>query len=458
MSLSNHSGEINYWPSISDMFLVFFVFAFVLYINSLGGDDYVVDHVVEEYKILCKNRGLSVQNYQGETNERDAVKRPVLAKMLYEVIRMDRRKGEDRERELTEADLMSNEDQFKDLKEKIASFGCTGEVLKEAQEDYNAAVCLLAWYFLQDDKYSVGREKIFGQDSKDNRAQDIMRRINYALWNSELDNNEDGKKDEMGDLNTQIANLRTELKEKDLTIKNIEQQNKNLNKTLDEKTKELNKRTKELDDTKKRVVEQLNEKQKAVDKNSREQRVVLNENEIRFKSGASDQFVSLNKEGPLEKVSETTIKAKLEEKVIGKIRNTCENLSEDYVGVMVEIIGHTDDTLSGGMHANSLENDQLNPWLGLRRAVCIKNMIITLLGGGEGSYCCFIEKGNGNPPVPVYFKCYSAAWLTPLSFSVDAEKGRYDSDKSRLSSGADRRVEVYIRPISKPNSSENTPE
>ncbi len=450
MSLSNHSEEINYWPSISDMFLVFFVFAFVLYINSLGGDDYVVDHVIEEYKILCKNKGLSVQNYQGETNKRDAVKRPVLAKMLYEVIRMDRRKGEDRERELTEADLMSNEDQFKDLKEKIASFGCTGEVLKEAQEDYNAAVCLLAWYFLQDDKYSVGRKKIFGQDSKDNRAQDIMRRINYALWNSELDNNGEGKNDEMGDFNTQIANLRTELKAKDLTIKNIEQRNKKLNETLDRRTKELN-------DTK-RVVKQLNEKQKAVDKNSREQRVVLDENEIRFKSGASDQFVSLNKEGPLEEVPETTIKAKLGEKVIGKICNTCENLSKDYVGVMVEIIGHTDDTLAGRRHADSLENDQLNPWLGLRRAVCIKKMIITLLGGGEGSYCCFIEKGNGNPPVPVYFKCYSAAWLTPLSFSVDAEKGRYDSDKSRLSSGADRRVEVYIRPISKPNSSENTPE
>lgn len=455
MSLSNHSEEINYWPSISDMFLVFFVFAFVLYINSLGGDDYVVDHVIEEYKILCKNKGLSVQNYQGETNERDAVKRPVLAKMLYEVIRMDRRKGEDRERELTEADLMSNEDQFKDLKEKIASFGCTGEVLMEAQENYNAAVCLLAWYFLQNDKYSVDRKKIFGQDSKDNRAQDIMRRINYALWNSELDNNEDGQNDEMGDLNTQIANLRTELKEKDLTIKNIEQQNKNLNKTLDERTKEL--------DDMKRVVEQLNEKQKAVDKNSREQRVVLDEKEIQFARGKSDQFLSLNRKGKSEEVSETTIEDKLRKEVTGKIRNTCETLTEDYVGVMVEIIGHTDDTLDGGRkRAVSLEGDQCNPQLGLMRAVCIKDMIITLLGGEKGKYY-YMGKH------PVYFKCYSAAWLTPYSFSVAAEKGDDPNDPNKKDLSSDdqshdnecqknRRVEVYIRPISKPNSSENTPE
>lgn len=56
MSLGENSRDVNYWPSISDMFLVFFIMAMAIVITSSVsdevGDKYLVDDVVREYDSL----------------------------------------------------------------------------------------------------------------------------------------------------------------------------------------------------------------------------------------------------------------------------------------------------------------------------------------------------------------------------------------------------------------------
>lgn len=56
MSLNEHTQDVNYWPSISDMFLVFFIMAMSIVITSSVsdevGDKYLVDDVIREYDSL----------------------------------------------------------------------------------------------------------------------------------------------------------------------------------------------------------------------------------------------------------------------------------------------------------------------------------------------------------------------------------------------------------------------
>ncbi len=56
MSLNGHTQDVNYWPSISDMFLVFFIMAMSIVITSSVsdevGDKYLVDDVIREYDSL----------------------------------------------------------------------------------------------------------------------------------------------------------------------------------------------------------------------------------------------------------------------------------------------------------------------------------------------------------------------------------------------------------------------
>ena len=61
MAFGEKSSDVNYWPSISDMFLVFFIMAMAIVITSSSsneiGDKYLVDDVVREYEIIVAQAG-----------------------------------------------------------------------------------------------------------------------------------------------------------------------------------------------------------------------------------------------------------------------------------------------------------------------------------------------------------------------------------------------------------------
>lgn len=61
MAFGEKSNDVNYWPSISDMFLVFFIMAMAIVITSSSsneiGDKYLVDDVVREYEIIVAQAG-----------------------------------------------------------------------------------------------------------------------------------------------------------------------------------------------------------------------------------------------------------------------------------------------------------------------------------------------------------------------------------------------------------------
>lgn len=56
--MNNREGDINYWPCISDMFLVFFIMAMAIVITTGGyetaGDKFVIDDVVRDYQFLVE--------------------------------------------------------------------------------------------------------------------------------------------------------------------------------------------------------------------------------------------------------------------------------------------------------------------------------------------------------------------------------------------------------------------
>ncbi|MBE6416482.1 MAG: hypothetical protein E7032_08135 [Akkermansiaceae bacterium] len=56
MALDEKAQDFNYWPSISDMFLVFFIMAMAIVITRVGvdaeGDKFLVDDVIQEYNSL----------------------------------------------------------------------------------------------------------------------------------------------------------------------------------------------------------------------------------------------------------------------------------------------------------------------------------------------------------------------------------------------------------------------
>lgn len=81
---SNKDEEINYWPSVSDMFLVFFIMALcivsTMYSSYSDGEKEIMDEVVYQSNVLfetCKK-----PRYEKQKDADDETNRPQLAKLL----------------------------------------------------------------------------------------------------------------------------------------------------------------------------------------------------------------------------------------------------------------------------------------------------------------------------------------------------------------------------------------
>ncbi len=106
MSLGENSRDVNYWPSISDMFLVFFIMAMAIVItcsvSDEVGDKYLVDDVVKEYdslvNLVAELTGESViglrylrtphGDFAEEDPEKGDRKRPMLRRKMAKLLQL----------------------------------------------------------------------------------------------------------------------------------------------------------------------------------------------------------------------------------------------------------------------------------------------------------------------------------------------------------------------------------
>lgn len=225
MSIFHKTEETNYWPSISDMFLVFFVIALASYaIVKGGGDSYIKEEAIEEGNVLFHRMGLA--EYKGETKSAEL---PGFAEKIIEAYDAIDATGKLPAREF---DGLTDEE--KECIRKACGFDTAdGQVgiqqLKEkAKKDYSLAISLLAWrcLYLTDNHYSRWRQMMNPAPDQDSdkgpkepcermeyilesqlRNHDILRHINACLAGQGIGNT----KEDVPVLQQNIANLQSEL-------------------------------------------------------------------------------------------------------------------------------------------------------------------------------------------------------------------------------------------------------
>lgn len=223
MSIFHKTEETNYWPSISDMFLVFFVIALASYaIVKDGGDSYIKEETIEEGKVLFHRMG--VAGYDISQDEGQTDKLPRFAGKIIEVYDAIDATGKLPAREFDGLTDGEKECIRKacgvDPEDKQASIQ---KLKEEANKEYPRAIRLLAWrcLFLADNHYGRWRQMMDQASDKEPmsckrmenildsqlRNHDILRHINACLAGQGIGNT----KDDVPVLQQNISNLQSEL-------------------------------------------------------------------------------------------------------------------------------------------------------------------------------------------------------------------------------------------------------
>lgn len=412
---TNRSSEINYWPSISDMFLVFFVIALCAYsISSANankgqpeqsivlsnGDMLERKLLLRECEIFLAYYGLKYDASARQEDEKNTDQRPALAALLY----------------------------------------------KGYQQEFQPRQTSEPTDFLEVINLLFSDFKEVHQISESHSAFERMHSINDFLRDRLLKHAEQ----------QEAKNNNLELEKFELIQKlvRILEENKMKQKIHTGEIEELKKNKEELEKTVKQLkceVNKLKEKNTALENSvsklksdSREQIVALDEKKVKFIINESSF------------ANEDVAKRHISNDVINHLRDMANKKERTYKALVVEIIGHTDASKPGKsdqlIKDDCVAEDNHNPLLGLQRAIAIKDFIIKSLNPSAPSSSYTIEGGTiEGSSCPIYFKCYSASWLTPAKFSQQIESAKAE-EKHRIYSeedagSSDRRVEVYIRPL-----------
>lgn len=223
MSIFHKTEETNYWPSISDMFLVFFVIALASYaIVKDGGDSYIKEETIEEGKVLFHRMGLAEYDISQDEGQTD--KLPRFAGKIIEAYDAIDATGKLPARAF---DGLTKEEKACICKAcgVDAADGQAGiRQLKEAaKKDYSLAIRLLAWrcLYLTDNHYGRWRQMMDQASDKEPmeckrmenilnsqlRNHDILRHINACLAGRGIGNTSE----DVPVLQQNIANLQSEL-------------------------------------------------------------------------------------------------------------------------------------------------------------------------------------------------------------------------------------------------------
>lgn len=479
------------------MFLVFFVMALALLAQTTRfeseGEKFILDDVIAESNELFIRMGQeSYEKAQDGTEEA----RPVLATRLLAAYAAYQEKVGAEENlpcafitEQYAGDAADDED-----------------TLRLAAEDYHVAARFIAWQMLHrelqhdrmlctqlelspeaDDEEVTEKLKGFFRRVRDD---DVLRHVNACLQTAGIGIRVDSADELIGHLSAENNRLATENKRlqgsaaiiRNLTEEksSLEESNKRLStekkdavgkvKQLSEENDSLRETNKQLQQDKdgsaahvqqltaeQRVLEEkvsalkveMDEtKQKLVAKDAREQHVVLDETRVRFIQNET-RFAE-----------ENTARAALDTATQQLIDCLAKNLAFSSA-FAIEIIGHTDTTPNGAVNTAAryraaMKADESNPKLGLLRADKVMTEIrarmlrerqdglqFLPMDEREDSLRCVFQTEYGNTmSVPVSFRCYSGSWLTPL------HEGAYEEHASN------RRVEMFIRPVSKEKNAE----
>lgn len=456
MSLSRQSEEVNYWPSISDMFLVFFVMALALLAQTTRfeseGEKFILDDVIAESNELFIRMGVEAYDKVSDTLKEE---RPQLAGKLLEAYATYRGK-------VGMADVAPCPYTF--ITEQYAGNAADDDdTLRLAAEDYHVAARFIAWQMLhrevRHDPILCSQLELTDETAEAEmteklkgffrrvRDDDVLRHVNICLQTAGIGQRVDAADEQIGRLSAENQRL--------------QQKNTALRETYAKKVKLLADEKATLDKKVHALTHEIDEtKQKLVAKDAREQHVVLDETKVRFVQNET-RFAA-----------ENTAAEALDTATQQLLECLAKNVALS-AGFAVEIIGHTDTTPNGSVstparYRAAMKDDDSNPKLGLLRADKVMTEIrqrlmahgegkplvlqiadanggekhlalyFTVDEGREDALCCvWRQEGAQDARVPLVFRCYSGSWLTPL------REGAYDDHASN------RRVEMFIRPVTK---------
>lgn len=464
MSFFRSSDEVNYWPSITDMFMAFFVIALALLSLrtsiEIEGEKYILDDVIKESNELFSRMEMPL--YEKKQEVQDA--RPQLAQKLMEAYALYRHKTGAADM----ADSTFIRDEYWDGEKGDA------ETEELAKLDYKLAVRFVAWQILNREwshdsllcdmwrNTPPADEKSVEEKLRDffrsQRSDDMLRHVNSCLQTAGIGVHVDAADEKIGRLSDELHHLREELKDLEKVNKDLVLRRQQSDEEKTALSRQLTSLMKETDETKQEkialsqqltsLMKEVDEtKQKLVAKEAREQHVVLDETRVRFVQNTTD-FAS----------PETAAQA-LDSATLQLVDCLRKNLALSS-GFAVEIIGHTDTTPNGAVNTPTsyraaMQDDASNPKLGLLRADKVMSEIRARLlqgklklssgepevsfraeGGREDSLECLYLSADGEQQCkPVSFRCYSGSWLAPL------KEGAYQDYASN------RRVEMFIRPV-----------
>lgn len=447
MSLFRQSEEVNYWPSISDMFLVFFVMALALLAQTTRfeteGEKYIIDDVIAESNELFIRMGVEPYDKKADAQKEE---RPHLAGKLLDAYAQYRQK-------VGLAEVAPSPYTF--ITEQYAGNAADDEdTLPLAAEDYHVAARFIAWQMLhrevRHDPILCSQLELTSETAEAEmteklkgffrrvRDDDVLRHVNICLQTAGIGQRVDAADELIGRLSSENNRLEQEKQqlqqEKEQSAAHVQQLTAE-QRVLEEKVSALKV---EMDET----------KQKLVAKDAREQHVVLDETRVRFIQNET-RFAE-----------EHTARAALDTATRQLIDCLAKNIAFSSA-FAIEIIGHTDTTPNGAVNTASryraaMKADDSNPKLGLLRADKVMTEIrermlrerqdglqFLPMDERDDALRCVYQTEYGNMvSVPVSFRCYSGSWLTPL------HEGAYEEHASN------RRVEMFIRPVSKEKNAE----
>lgn len=497
--ISERAEETNYWPSISDMFLAFFIIALALYAQKdfINADDYIINDIVEESNLLFERAGLP--RYEKEAEDKNP-NRPILAKQLLQAGQWFERQ---RKQKYTMPPDVLDYIRRTEMTEQLS---LTEEELRDrASSQYHLAVQCLAWQVLSDAALHTGAlqslmekaaEELHQQDESktptdfsdfeklckvfEHLKDDAkLRHVNAVFRdndiggkthsNKELEKWLEQARNETASLKSKLDGLKSKLdflldfivnqshyitdktgigKNKTVTAENacdlldgqIEEaltelinlrkaNPKKMAKKISELEQKLALKDGELQDARHLITQQQEEvAQLKHARDAREQHVMLDDTKVNFIPG---QTGYTNPHIAHQNLDEAAV----------NLAEFMEKNKEKCHTYVIEIIGHTDidGSSMGRSHdeTKALEKDELNPRLGLLRAVAIRNEL---------------EQRPALQQLPqhsieVTFRCYSGSWLTPLQLGKYGygDSGQDNKDIKQ----ANRRVEVFVRPVFK---------
>lgn len=155
MIFSRKTEDTNYWPSISDMFLVFFIIALgMLAFNSNNKGDALILEFLEEESNHLFARFQDIEEYQLDLDAENDLKRPILAARImqadsqYRTIRRTRIPA-DCIKELLKSSGVSVNDAGEPVDEDDEPLPLDeDELTSRAENDYHLAIRTLAWRVL----------------------------------------------------------------------------------------------------------------------------------------------------------------------------------------------------------------------------------------------------------------------------------------------------------------------